>query len=134
MRIPMALSAVVFVAAGCAATVASRVPYPDEPSGNVVVVAGNEGRARVPRGLSKVPPGHYPPPGQCRIWYLGWPPGQQPPPAPCESFHGRVPFGTFILFGGKPWDTEYDWARHERQTPSSVPEAVLRLMIMVRVP
>ena len=27
-----------------------------------------------------VPPGHLPPPGHARVWYLGRPPGQQPPP------------------------------------------------------
>lgn len=33
----------------------------------------------------KIPPGHLPPPGQCRIWYPGKPPGHQPPPTSCES-------------------------------------------------
>ena len=30
-----------------------------------------------------VPPGHMPPPGQCRVWYPDRPPGQQPPPSSC---------------------------------------------------
>ncbi|RTQ46518.1 hypothetical protein EJV47_21435 [Hymenobacter gummosus] len=33
-----------------------------------------------PRRLEGVPRGHYPPPGECRIWYPNRPPGQQPPP------------------------------------------------------
>lgn len=33
----------------------------------------------------KIPPGHLPPPGQCRVWYPGKPPGHQPPPVSCES-------------------------------------------------
>jgi hypothetical protein len=31
----------------------------------------------------RVPPGHLPPPGECRLWYPGLPPGQQPPPGRC---------------------------------------------------
>lgn len=27
-----------------------------------------------------VPPGHLPPPGHARVWYLNRPPGHQPPP------------------------------------------------------
>lgn len=30
-----------------------------------------------------IPPGHLPPPGECRTWYRGVPPGQQPPPHRC---------------------------------------------------
>ena len=133
MRVPIALSTVVFMTAGCAASVANRLPHPDDPSGNVVVVADREGRSRSSRGLTNVPPGHYPPPGECRLWYLGRPPGQQPPPAPCGSLSGSVPLGTFILYGAEPWDTQYDWARRERETPGSVPGAVLRLMMTVRI-
>ena len=31
----------------------------------------------------KVPPGHLPPAGSCRVWYDGVPPGHQPPPTSC---------------------------------------------------
>src|SRR5262245_54917054 len=30
-----------------------------------------------------IPPGHLPPPGECRVWYDGRPPGQQPPTTSC---------------------------------------------------
>jgi hypothetical protein len=30
-----------------------------------------------------IPPGHYPPPGECRVWIPGRPPGHQPPPVKC---------------------------------------------------
>jgi hypothetical protein len=122
------------VSTGCASTTASRGPDPVGPSGNVVVLASNDGPARGPRRLNGVPPGHYPPPGQCRVWYQGRPPGQQPPPVPCGSLRGRVPFGTFLLFGGRGWDTEYDWRRHERLDPGSVPNPVLSLMVEIRSP
>lgn len=32
-----------------------------------------------------IPPGHLPPPGECRVWYDNRPPGQQPPPTSCRQ-------------------------------------------------
>ena len=37
-------------------------------------------------GPPTIPPGHLPPPGECRYWYPGVPPGHQPPPFPCHRF------------------------------------------------
>jgi hypothetical protein len=34
---------------------------------------------------SKIPPGHLPPAGECRVWYDGVPPGHQPPPTSCRE-------------------------------------------------
>jgi hypothetical protein len=119
---------------GCASSTASRGPSPVGPSGNVVVLASSDGPARGPRKLNGVPPGHYPRPGQCRVWYQGRPPGQQPRPVPCGSLTGRVPFGSFLLFGGRAWDTEYDWKGHERIEPGTVPGTVLSLMVEIRSP
>ena len=63
---------------GCAQrVVVARSPAP-------VVVTSD---ARFARTLG-IPPGHLPPPGECRVWYPGTPPGQQPPPGPCGL---RVP-------------------------------------------
>ena len=56
-------------------------------SGRVVVTS--DGKADSPREIHTVkgpvaslgiPPGHYPPPGQCRVWLPGTPPGHQPAP------------------------------------------------------
>ena len=33
----------------------------------------------------KIPPGHMPPAGQCRVWYDGVPPGHQPAPTNCAE-------------------------------------------------
>jgi hypothetical protein len=41
----------------------------------------------------EIPPGHYPPPGECRIWYPDRPAGHQPPPGDC----GRVPPGAWVI-------------------------------------
>ena len=46
----------------------------------------------------KVPPGHYPPPGQCRLWYPGRPPGQQPKAGNCVSITRVAPAGSMVLY------------------------------------
>lgn len=45
-----------------------------------------------------VPPGHLPPPGQCRIWVPGRPPGHQPPPGRCSVLASQVPAGAWLLY------------------------------------
>jgi len=60
-----------------------------------VIVAGGQ-----PHGHAyEVPPGHLPPPGQCRIWYPELPPGQQPPPGDCYELQHRVPPDAYLLRG-----------------------------------
>lgn len=71
-----------------------------------------------------LPPGHYPPPGQCRIWREGVPPGRQAEPGPCDQL-GPVPPGAFILFAGVAWDFDYDWVALETAEPGSVPPEVV---------
>ena len=44
-----------------------------------------------------IPPGHFPPPGQCRVWIPGRPPGHQPPPGPCSVLAGEVPPGAWLV-------------------------------------
>ena len=47
----------------------------------------------------KIPPGHLPPPGQCRIWYPDRPPGHQPPSGPCHALQYQVPPGAVLVRG-----------------------------------
>ena len=49
------------------------------------------------RGVGRygVPPGHLPPPGECRVWYPGVPPGHQPPPFKCDDGYRSVRSGPF---------------------------------------
>ena len=48
---------------------------------------------------TKIPKGHMPPPGECRIWYSDLPPGQQPPPGNCRDLERRVPSGAILVRG-----------------------------------
>lgn len=49
----------------------------------------------------RVPPGHLPPPGSCKVWYPDRPPGHQGPPVDCwtaEQTAYRT--GGFVVYGG----------------------------------
>lgn len=93
------------------------VPAPPPPAPVVVVE---------PRHIH-VPPGHYPPPGFCRLWYPGRPPGHQPPPMACSQITGRP--GAFVLYNGVAWDADYNWHDHSRRHPGSVPPAILQITV-----
>lgn len=47
----------------------------------------------------RIPPGHYPPRGQCRIWVPNRPPGLQSPPGNCSDLERRVPPGAYLVYG-----------------------------------
>ena len=46
-----------------------------------------------------VPPGHMPPPGQCRIWLPDTSPGHQPPSGSCHKLRHQVPPGATLIYG-----------------------------------
>jgi hypothetical protein len=82
-----------------------------------------------PRQLQGVPRGHYPPPGECRVWYPNRPPGHQPPPTSCQNLIGaRLEPGAFILHGDRAYDSAYDWREEERQRPGSVGRDILDIL------
>lgn len=45
----------------------------------------------------KIPPGHLPPPGQCKIWYPGKPPGHQGPPMSCDAALRKVSGDAWVI-------------------------------------
>lgn len=130
MRQAIWLVGVILVLGGCSTRAVDGIPVPGGPNADVVV--SRDGSTRPETGVYArsvdIPAGHYPPPGECRVWYSGRPPGQQPPPGPCGSLVGRVPLGAFLLYNDKAWDTRYDWRRHDARRPGPVPDLVLRVI------
>ena len=45
----------------------------------------------------KIPPGHLPPPGDCRVWFPGEPPGHQPPSGSCSELARNLPAGAWLI-------------------------------------
>lgn len=64
----------------------------------VVIVDSPPPRGRSTAVTLGVPPGHLPPPGQCRIWIPGRPPGRQAPARSCEGIVAQAPAGSMILY------------------------------------
>ena len=73
----------------CTVIVKSNRPHDHD----VVVVKENKGR---PAHLG-IPPGHLPPPGQCRVWFPGRPPGRQPRPGNCIDVEHHVRPGAWLV-------------------------------------
>ena len=62
--------------------------------------SGRDNNGRRARGPERVPPGHLPAPGECRVWVDGVPPGRQAAPTDCATARrdaarsgGRVIYG-----------------------------------------
>lgn len=51
-------------------------------------------------GHARIPNGHLPPPGECRIWYPDRPAGHQPPPFKCGEACGS---------GRTRWVADHPW-------------------------
>ena len=73
--------------------------------GSVVVAPDGPEPAPRPRAANTstaatlgIPPGHLPPPGECRIWRPGVPPGHQAPPGDCAILAREVPPSAWLLY------------------------------------
>lgn len=71
----------------CGVTVAARAPAP-APTYAVVE----------DQGEYHIPPGHMPPPGECRPWFPGRPPGHQPPSGNCDRLLRTAPADAWVLY------------------------------------
>lgn len=70
-------------------------------------------------GYTRIPNGHLPPPGECRIWYPDRPAGQQPPPFKCGQARGRVEPGGWLFTPG-PQPQEVEVAVYDARRPGVV--------------
>jgi hypothetical protein len=95
---PCLLALLALTASGCTGTYvideAGATVFPD-PVGTPPLGERPRRERRASRAVD-VPPGHYPPPGECRVWFPDRPPGQQPPPGSCDV---RVPRGAVLVEG-----------------------------------
>lgn len=88
-RFHIVLAGLVILAGGCS----SAVRTAPGPASRTVVVSSDEDRSQL-----RVPRGHYPPVGQCRVWFPGRPPGQQPAAGSCSRVERLAPAGTWVLY------------------------------------
>lgn len=131
MRAAVLLSGLIIILAGCGRKSATTVPTGPSRSVSAAEQASQEsagGPARGPRRLNGVPPGHFPPPGECRLWVPGRPPGQQARPTACSNLRGRVPAGAFILYGNRAWDADFDWVERAKREQGAVPDVIIGLL------
>lgn len=102
-RSALALAVLPLALAGCSRK-AQVATAPGGPSPVVVASSGatvvetSPAEKRSTAATLGIPPGHLPPPGQCRIWVPGKPPGHQSPPGPCASLERRVPPGAWLVY------------------------------------
>ncbi len=64
-----------------------------------------------PRRAVRVPPGHMPRPGYCRLWYPGRPPGHQPRARPCEQVFRMRHYGGAVILGAPDFRPDFRGAR-----------------------
>src|SRR5688500_8672610 len=72
-------------------------------------------------GPSKVPEGHKPPPGMCRIWIDGVPPGRQSAPTDCATAVRNRPSNGRVIWGDDDRTREADSRQRtdDRDRPQS---------------
>ena len=59
-------------------------------------------RDRDRRYSRRIPAGHLPPPGSCRVWFRDRPAGHQPPPMSCrEARRYAYRYGGRVIGGGR---------------------------------
>ena len=77
-----------------------------------------------------IPPGHLPPPGQCRVWYDDRPAGHQPPPTDCREAERVAARGRYarVIYGsdhdrrdGGRWGRDDDRRGRGRAVPRRDP-------------
>lgn len=90
----------------------SRIALALTLAGTVAVATPAE--AQRGRGPTKVPPGHMPPAGMCRIWIDGVPPGRQPAPTDCATARRRAPRNSVVLYGDRRDDRYGRYDRDDR--------------------
>ncbi len=77
--------------------------HPYQPVPRPYLVVHDEPSRRV-----RVPPGHMPRPGYCRLWFPGTPPGHQPAAQPCERLLRMRHHPDAVIIGSPAFEHGYD--------------------------
>jgi hypothetical protein len=96
-RLHLPILFVVALSMGCASHV--HMKY-ESPTGGPASRPSPQRHASAPvakHAPLRIPPGHLPPPGSCRIWVPGTPPGHQSPPGDCARLARAVPVGAWLV-------------------------------------
>lgn len=107
LRLPAILLIGTFVLASCGTIIIHR-----EDSGHDTPGHHKDDPGHHPH----IPPGHLPPPGECRIWYPDRPAGHQPPPGSCSELKHQVPKGAWFIsreYGDKKTCRVHVYDRHK---------------------
>jgi hypothetical protein len=62
-------------------------------------VLGQDVERQERKSSDKIPPGHLPPRGMCRVWIEGVPPGHQPAPTDCQTAVATKPANARVIWG-----------------------------------
>ena len=99
-------------------------------AGLAAAPAAAQNRSRNGDRAQGIPPGHLPPPGECRVWYDDRPAGHQPPPTDCHEAE-RVAArdrDTRVIYGGERdrrddgrWERDDDRRDRGRAVPRRNP-------------
>jgi hypothetical protein len=108
--------AVFLAAAGCSASHSAPVDEPAPRRSPASTVAAK---------VLRIPPGHLPPPGMCRVWIEGRPPGRQPKPRDCDRIDRSAPRGSLVLY--RP--THHGSVVHVRRLDRLVPGVVVSIRV-----
>jgi hypothetical protein len=97
---------------------------PGSVSPAVLAAAGRSPVPGEPPRTDHVPRRYHPGHGLCRLWFPSRDPVFQPDPTVCDAI--RTPAEPArLLYQGRAWALDYDWADHERRLPGTVPPVVL---------
>lgn len=99
-RFEFAALAVALFAAPLAGQIIPRVPDSPVIILDPTTIPGS-GTIQSQRGTSRVPPGHLPPRGMCRVWIDGVPPGQQPPVTDCATAQRNRVANSRVIHGSQ---------------------------------
>lgn len=92
------LMGALMAAAACSSSSRNAPPEPRPSARSSPVSSGTVRTSTSTAATLGIPPGHLPPPGECRIWMPGTPPGHQREAGACSTLERQVPQGAWLVY------------------------------------